>query len=161
MMIKRIGALVLFSALLAFPLSASMVSFLVIETGLEPENNAGEYSSLWEDGLMGIFFDSGHIVSNGTVLRLEKKPTKDFPDEALADFLEASEGGAEYMVMALLEYKNFNGKYRPSGVSLRIFSVSPKKLVYQQQFPTGASADLREEYIRAQEAARAIISHLN
>jgi hypothetical protein len=160
MIIKRLGVLVLFSTLLAFPLSASMVSFLVIETGLQPESSAGEYSTLWEDGLMGVFFDSGHIVSNGAVLRLEKKPVKDFPDEAQADLLEAGEGGVEYLIIALLEYKDFNGKYKPEEVSLRVFSVSSKSMVYQQQFPAGTGADLREEYIRAQEAARTIIPHL-
>jgi hypothetical protein len=158
---KRLGVLFVLSTLLVFPLSASMISFLIIETGLQPESSAGEYSTLWEDGLMGVFFDSGHIVSNGSVLRLEKKPVKDFPDEAQADFVEASEGGAEYLVIALLEYKNNNGKYKPAGVSLRVFSVSSKNLVYQQQFSAGTGADLREEYTRAQEAARAIITHLS
>jgi hypothetical protein len=160
MTIKRLGVLFLFSTLLVFPLPASMVSFLIIETGLKPETSAGEYSTLWEDGLMGVFFDSGHIVSNGAVLRLEKRPVKDFPDEAQADFLEASQGGAEYLVIALLEYKDYNGNYKPSDVSLRVFAVTSRNLVYQQEFPAGIGADLREEYTRAQEAARAIITHL-
>jgi hypothetical protein len=143
-MIKRLGALLVFFALLTFPLSASMVSFLVIETGLQPESSAGEYSSLWEDGLMGVFFDSGHIVSNGPVLRLEKNPVKEFPDEIQADFLEAREGGAEYFIMALLEYRIDNGNYKPSGVSVRVFSTSSRDLVYQQRFSAGAGTDLRE-----------------
>jgi hypothetical protein len=160
MAIKRLGVLFSFSVLCVFPLSASMVSVLIIETGLKPENSAGEYSTLWEDGLMGVFFDSGHIVSNGAIIRLEKQPAKDFPDEARADFLEAREGGVEYLVIALLEYTETNGTYKPSGVSLRVFSVSPGNLVYKREFSAAGDLGLQEEYVRAREAAGTIITHL-
>jgi hypothetical protein len=159
-MIKRLGAAVLCSALFTFPLAASTVSFLVIETGLPRESGAGEYSSLWEDGLMGVFFDSGHIVSNGTVLRLENPPAQELPDEARADFTEAKAGGAEYFVLALLEYTADNGSFRPSDVSVRVFSTAAANLVFAQRYPAGSGPDVREEYNRAQAAARAIITYL-
>jgi hypothetical protein len=162
-MIKRLGAAVLCSVLLTFPLAAATVSFLVIETGLPGlpgESGPGEYSSLWEDGLMGVFFDSGHIVSNGTVLRLEKPPAADLPDEARADFIEAKDGGAEYFVTALLDYRAVNGTYTPPEVSLRVFSTATGNMVFARQFPSGPGPDLREEYNRAQAAARAVITYL-
>ena len=137
-----------------------MVSVLVIETGLNEESNAGLYSSLWEDSLMSVFFDAGYIVSNGTILRLEKKPVKDFPDEMRVDFEEASEGGAEYFVLALLEYRDQQGRVKPSGVSLRVFSVNTRRLIYQRNFPAGTGADLDEEYTRAKEAAKTLIPYL-
>ena len=137
-----------------------MISFLVVETGLQAESRAGEYSTLWEDGLMSVFFDAGHIVSNGTVLRLEKNPTKDFPEEVQADFAEAREGGADFFVLALLEYRSQGGAIKPSGVSLRIFSVASRKLIYQQRFAAGTGAGLDEEYACAREAGKAIMSHI-
>ncbi|MDR2617674.1 MAG: hypothetical protein LBC62_02280 [Treponema sp.] len=160
MILKRLGVLLAFSTVLAFPLSASMVSFLVIETGLQQESFAGEYSTLWEDGLMGVFFDAGHIVSNGTILRLEKPPVRDIPDEALSDFAEASEGGAEYLVLILLDYRNKDGTFIPQDVSLKLFTVAGRKMVYQQRFAAGTSANFDEEYARAQGAARAVLPHL-
>ncbi|MDR1566869.1 MAG: hypothetical protein LBS48_06280 [Treponema sp.] len=160
MILKRMGALLVFSAVLLFPLSASMVSFLVIETGLQQETFAGEYSTLWEDGLMGVFFDAGHIVSNGTILRLEKTPARDIPDEALPDFAEASEGGAEYLVLILLDYQNKDGTLVPRDVSLKLFTVAGRKMIYQQRFAAGTSAHFDDEYARAREAARAILPYL-
>jgi hypothetical protein len=160
MFLKHFGIAFVLAVLAVFPLSASMVSFLVVETGLQAESSAGEYSTLWEAGLMDVFFDAGHIVSNGTVLRLEKNPAKDFPDEVQADFAEAGEGGADFFILALLEYRNQDGKIKPSGISLRIFKVGSRKLIYQQRFAAGTGASLGEEYACAQEAARAIISHL-
>jgi hypothetical protein len=158
--LKRLSVLVLLLGLAGFPLHASMISFLVVETGLVEGNNAGEYSTLWEDSLMSAFFDAGHIVSNGSILRLEKSPSKVFPDEVEDDYYEAAAGGADYFVLALLEYKNQNGKYTPSGISVRIFTVESTELVYQQNFPAGTGASLREESTKAREAARAIIPHL-
>ncbi|AEF80202.1 hypothetical protein [Leadbettera azotonutricia] len=160
MYFKRLGALISLLALASFPLYASMISFLVVETGLSSEGSAGEYSALWEDGLMSAFFDAGHIVSNGHILRLEKNPSKVFPDEVEDDYYEAAAGGADYFVIALLEYKSQNGKYRPSGISVRVFNIESTDLVYQQNFAAGTGASLKEESTNAREAARAIIPHL-
>jgi hypothetical protein len=157
---KRPAVFLALLGLLGFPLHASMISILVIETCLQQETVVDEYSSLWEDGLMGVFFDAGHIVTNGTIMRLDKNPLKEFPDEAQADFHEASEGGAEYYVLALLEYKNQDGTIKPAGISIRLYSMVPRKLIYEQRFPAGQSADLKEEYAHANQAARALISHL-
>ncbi|GHU68171.1 hypothetical protein FACS189447_10650 [Spirochaetia bacterium] len=157
---KRLLTLVLLLALAGFPLHASMISFLVVETGLVEGNNAGEYSTLWEDGLMGAFFEAGYIVSNGTIIRLEKSPSKIFPDEVEDDYYDAAAGGADYFVLALLEYKNQNGKFVPSGISLRIFNIESTDLVYQQNFAAGTGKSLKEESAKARDAGRAIIPHL-
>jgi hypothetical protein len=132
----------------------------VIETGLSQESTTKDYSTLWEDGIMGIFFEAGYIVTNGSVIRLETDRGKEFPDEAQADFYEASEGGAEYFVLVLLEYKNHDGTFNPPGVSLKLYSTVPRRLIYEERFSAGQTADSREEHTRAREAARALISHI-
>jgi hypothetical protein len=144
----------------AVPAHGSMVSVLIIETGLGQESVVKDYSTLWEDGIMGVFFEAGHIVTNGPVIRLESDHITEFPDEAQADFYEASEGGAEYFVLVLLEYKNQDGTFKPSGVSLKLYSTIPRKLIYQERFSAGQTAGSREEHAQAREAARVLISHI-
>lgn len=160
MFLKRLGITALLWAFLVLPLSASMVSFLVIETGLLPDADAEEYSSLWEGGLMGSFFDAGHIVSNSPLLRLDKAPAAEFPQEAQSDFQEASEGGADYFVMALLEYSTQEGKAKPREISVRIFTIAPQKMIYEQHFALNAGSDLREEKNKIQETAGIIAAQI-
>jgi hypothetical protein len=145
---------------MAVPLHASMVSVLVIETGLGKESAVKDYSTLWEDGIMGVFFEAGYIVTNGSVIRLEADLVKEFPDEAQADFYEASEGGAEYFVLVVLEYKNQDGTFKPSGVSLKLYTTIPRRLIYEDRVSAGQTADSREEHTRAREAAGVLISHI-
>jgi hypothetical protein len=148
------------SSFIAVPLHASMVSILVVETGLQQESVVNDYSTLWEDGIMGVFFDAGYIVTNGSLIRLSTDQIKEFPDEAQPDFYEASEGGAEYFILVLLEYKNQNGTFKPSGVSLKLYGTSPRRLIYEERFSAGQAADKQEEHARAREAARVLISHI-
>jgi hypothetical protein len=148
------------SGLVAVPVHGSMVSVLIIETGLEQESAVKDYSTLWEDGIMGVFFEAGYIVTNGSVLRLGADRVKEFPDEAQADFHEASEGGADFFVMALLEYKNQDGTFKPSVVSLKLYGTIPRRLIYEERFSAGQTVDSREEHARAREAARVLISHI-
>jgi hypothetical protein len=145
---------------MAVPLHASMVSVLVIETGLEQETVVKDYSTLWEDGIMGAFFEAGHIVTNGPIVRLGADQNKEFPDVAQSDFNEASEGGADYFILVLLEYKNRDGTFKPSGVSLKLYRTVPRGLIYEDRFPAGQGADNREEHARAREAARVLIAHI-
>jgi hypothetical protein len=148
------------SGFIAVPAHGSMVSILIIETGLEQESVVKDYSTLWEDGIMGVFFEAGYIVTNGSVLRLEADRVKEFPDEAQADFFEASAGGAEYFVLVLLEYKNQDGTFKPSGVSLKLYGTVPRRLIYEERFSSGQTAGSREEHARAREAAGVLISHI-
>jgi hypothetical protein len=147
-----------FTGLGAFPLSAATVSFLVLETGLRDENGESEASGLWESGLMDVFFDTGHIVSNAPIKRLDQRPAAVFPEEARADFDEAVEGGAEFFILVQLDYQEASEK--PRRVSLRLFRINPYQLMFEQQYSGTSEAPVSEEFIHAKNAARAIISHL-
>ena len=160
MFLKRLGILAVLWGLLVFPLSAHMVSFLVIETGLLPDTEVDEYSTLWEDGLMRGFFDTGHIVTNSPVLRLEKTPLGEIPAEAQADFAEASEGGADYFVLALLDYFTQDGKSKPRQITVRVFATASRKMIYEHKFPAGNGTDLKDEYARAQDASRIVAAQV-
>jgi hypothetical protein len=154
------GLFVCFFAIL--PLPAATVSFLVIETGLPYEMGNSVYSSLWESGLLDTFFEAGHIVSNAPIKRLDIKPQKSFPDEARGDLNDAMEGGAEYFVLALLEYPppGTNEIPKPRNIVLRIFKVSPYKLLYEQLYSDKTSVNMDEEFITIKQSVRELIPHL-
>ena len=162
-LIRRIAVplcMVVLFILLASPVSASMVSFLLVETGINETASSGQYSSLWEGGLMAAFFDAGHIVTNSPIARMEKKPARDLSGKVEADYKEAVRGGADFFVLAFLEYKEQGEKAIPIGIALKLYSSNSQRLVYEQMFPAGTGKNLDEEYKFAQNAGRVIISHL-
>lgn len=157
---KRLWILAALLVLLVFPASASMVSFLLVETGLNEDAPGVQYTSLWEGGLMAAFFDAGHIVTNSPIARMEKKPPADLSGQAASDIDEAALGGAEYFVLGFLEYQ-FNGVTPvPVGMALKIYEAGSRRLIYEQRFTAGSGKNLNEEYQFAQNAGRILISHI-
>ena len=101
----RFAVLLAVFLLFTFPVSASMVSFLMVETGIGEETSAGQYSSLWEGGLMDVFFDAGHIVTNSPVTRMEKIPSEEISGRMEVEFYEALYSGADFFIVGFLEYQ--------------------------------------------------------
>ena len=157
---KRLGGLAVLLVILAFPASASMVSFLLVETGLDEDTSNRQYSSLWEGGLMDVFFDAGHIVTNSPIARIKDKPAVDFSGVIKDDFNEAVDGGADYFLLGFLDYKIQAGNAVPTGITLKLYEADSQQLVYEQKFPAGTGKNLDEEYQSAQNAGRIIISHI-
>ena len=157
---KRLGILVVLSILLIFPVSASMVSFLLVETGIGENVPESLYGSLWEGGLMAAFFDAGHIVTNSPIARMEKKPAGDFTGIVENDFYEAVSGGAEFFVLGFLEFQVQGGRPVPVGIVLKLYNSGSQKLLFEQQFPAGKGRTNDDEYQSAQNAGRIIVSHL-
>jgi hypothetical protein len=151
------------------PAFAHTVSFMVVETGLRQEGPAMESTNRWENGLMDVFFDAGHIVSNALVLRIDRKPTTDLPDEARRDFEEAREGGVDFFILAFLDYRSQNESEQndpshpdptPRRVSLRIFRVNPYQFIFEEGYSEGNTSPGGDELTRAKNAARLILPHL-
>jgi hypothetical protein len=148
------------SAVLA-PVSAYTVSFIVVETGLPEEQGVCESSTLWETGLLDVFFDAGHIVSNAPLLRLDELPAKQFPDEAVESLDGANAGGADYVVLALLDYRGSGVPYtipKPKQVSLRLFKTSPFRFIREEKFTDSRKAG--EDFISAKQAAVKMLPYL-
>jgi hypothetical protein len=163
MFLKRAGGLMCLSLLLSVPLSATTVSFLVIETGLGEGEGRNDFSTLWETSLMDVFFESGHIVSNAPVMRLPVNPEGEFPEEARRDLEEAREGGAEFFVLALLDFAGSSGagtQRAPQFISLRLFKIEPYGLLFEQRYTGTVKASANEEFLNAKRAAQTIIPHL-
>ena len=156
---KRIAVMAALLLLLSFPASASLVSFLLIETGLSEGAPSTQYASLWESGLMAVFFDAGHIVTNSPIARMEKKPASDFSGFIETDFREATEGGAEYFVLGYLEFQNLGSGVSLSGITIKLYSVDWQELIFERHFTAGR-VNLNEEYQSALNAGRIVISHI-
>jgi hypothetical protein len=141
------------------PVFAYTVSFIVVETGRIEDAQGNGASHLWENELMDVFFNAGHIVSNAQTLRAGRETLKDFPDEVRGDFDEAREGAVDFFVMALLDYQASGESPETAGprrVLLKVFRVNPYQKVYEQEY-SGPAGD---ESARAKKAAGAILSHL-
>jgi len=157
---KILGIMALLLVLLVFPVSASMVSFLLVETGINDDAPNSQYTSLWEGGLMAAFFDAGHIVTNSPYTRIEKMPSQDLSGFVAEDFAEAVQGGAEYFILGYLEYKMDGQKPVPVGMAIKVYTTGSKKLIHEQGFPAGTGRNLNEEFQLAQSVGRTIISQI-
>ncbi|MDR2102522.1 MAG: hypothetical protein LBP42_00295 [Treponema sp.] len=163
MFFRRLWVCVCLSLLGSVPLSALTVSFLVIETGLGEGEGRNDFSTLWETSLMDVFFDEGHIVSNAPMMRLPEKPEGEFPREAVKDLQEAREGGADFFILALLDYTGSPaaGNQRPPRtVSLRLFKINPYQFLFKQLFLGTVSASVKDDFLNAKEAVQSIIPRL-
>ena len=157
---KRLLSMAVLLVLFVFPSFASMVSFLVVETGIEEESVTTQHGSLWEGSLMSVFFDAGHIVTNYPVARMAKMPEEDLSGKIMVDFYEALEGGADYFILGYLEYRNSGGTAVPVMITLKLYSTDSQELLFEQNFPSGNGMSLNEESQIAENAGRIIISHM-
>ena len=160
MVFKRFLIAAMLFMLLIFSASASTVSFLVVETGLN-EGIAGPQNSsrLWEEGLMAFFFDAGHIVTNNPILRVDTLLSSELRGTAVEnDFNEAAMGGVEYFVLGFLEYETQGNRVVPANMNIRIYTTDPQELVFEQVFPIGRNSGEDNQLVR--NAGRAIIPHI-
>jgi hypothetical protein len=142
---------------------------MVIETGLRKEIPAIESSRLWEDALLSVFFDAGHVISNTPIYRIPERPQKNLPDEARLSLGEALEGGAEFFILALLDYQNQSrtggALLKPHTISLRLFKTEPCHFLFSQEYTASdlgeGRATNKDEITNARNAARAIASHIH
>jgi hypothetical protein len=113
---------------------------------------------------MDVFFDEGHIVSNAPMMRLPEKPEGEFPREAVEDLQDAREGGADFFVLALLDYAGSPaaGNQRPPRtVSLRLFKINPYQFLFEQLFFGTVSASAKDDFLNAKKAVQSIIPRIH
>jgi hypothetical protein len=142
-------------------LSAATVSFLVVETDLPPGSARPESSTRWEGGVMGVFFDAGHIVFNAPVMRLDRKPAEGadkVPPELKSEFDEAKAGGADYFVVVLLEYSK--GIERPGNIQMKLFNAANGALLYEASWAGTPGISPREELLNIQNSAKELLARL-
>ena len=159
----RFMALLLGIAVLpSLPLSAYMVSFIVVETGLPLEYPTADASQLWENGVLDVFFEAGHIVSNARIFRLEDAADRNaLPESIQTEFNEAVEGGAQFFVLVMLDYFGpVNTVPRPQEITIRLFGTRPYRLLLEQKYPGSISTPLSDELLAAKDAATRLESQV-
>jgi hypothetical protein len=136
----------LFFCAAALPgLFAATVSCLVIETGLPSANPKSQYSTMWENVLMDVLFEAGHIVSNGRMARLDRKPEESFPAEAKMVYEEAKGNGMDYFLIAIIDNPDSNETAKPRAAYLRLFSTRSQELIKEQVYTDNKPASAKEE----------------
>ena len=148
---------------LAFGLHAADVSFLVIETGLPEETEKNQQSGLWESALLDVFFEAGHIVSNAPIMRLNAKLDGELPEAAEAELEMALEGGAEFFIVAMLNYMTNSGSSGewPREISLLLFRTEPYKKIYEQKITGRNYRNTRELFDNLKKIVVGLVSRLN
>ena len=144
---KNIVLGLLFCIFAVFPLNAANVSFLVMETGIQQGSPSVRYSTLWENGLMEVFFEFGHIVSNAPMMQLFERPKDIFPAEAERDYKDAKEGGIDFFIIAIINYPTTRANaVKPQNVILRLFNTKSENLLHEKTYSDTKSKTPKEEY---------------
>jgi hypothetical protein len=149
------------------PLFSANVSVLIIETGLRNGQpvSFSEMTDIWETGLMDVFFEEGHVVTNAQAFALKKKPGKELTCEIQSYITEAEDTGIDYFVLAYLNYETGTarsfGVLKPADIEFNLFNINPSKCVWTQYIDLGQVARPRtEELNRVKKVVRSLIMHL-
>jgi hypothetical protein len=157
-MAKRIAAVLIIGAFFVLRAEAAMVSFLVIETGLMEEENKKQHSMQWENSLLDVFFDAGHIVCNAPMMRLDTKPVGEIRKVASADMAEAVEGGVDFFIIAQLDYTP--GSQSPEAIALVVYTVTPAKKIYEKRMTGKSYRSVKDELEDLRGIVSGLIPHL-
>jgi hypothetical protein len=135
-------------------IEASVISFYVIETGLQTEGTGNRNSVLWENAFLDVFFDSGYIVSNYPMMRLSSKPEGSIIEASGFDADEAKDAGIDFILVTQLDYDN--ALLPPSVITFYIFRVSNHQVIYEKRIAGIAERPEKDAY----ESMKTIIKEL-
>jgi hypothetical protein len=158
---KRLSLLTVLLLALTGSLFAANVSFIVLESGTAAVA-AKNAATLWEDGIMEVFFNNGHIISNAKTRKIPVFPKEELPEEALREFQEADEGGSEYFMVALLNYSDSSNEVyaTPESVTIRLYSVSPYKFIAEKTIIEKNKNTVEDELNNAKKIAGEIVWYI-
>jgi hypothetical protein len=153
LMLKRIIIALIIGISLNLSVNAALVSFYVIESGVNEEADT-KLPALWEDAFMDVFFEAGYIISNAPIMRLEKKPSDILH---VLDFKDAKMCGIDYMLVVLLDYKD--GVPAPDEISFFIYKVIKQEKILERQIRQ-KQVPLRDDYNNMKSIARGFIPYI-
>jgi hypothetical protein len=154
LMLKRITFALIMGVIVNLTVNAAMVSFYVIETGLNEEADV-QQSILWENAFLDVFFDAGYIISNAPLLRLENKPSDILQ---VVDIKEAGTVGIDYMLIVLLDYNV--SLLTPNEIYFYIYKVSGQKIIKEKKMAAPQARAARDEYENIKSIARGFIPYI-
>jgi hypothetical protein len=99
-------------------------------------------------------------------MRVPERPQKNLPDEAKASMRDALDGGAEFFILAVLDYENQPKTGielpKPRSISIRLFKTEPYRFLFSQEYTPRAEVHTtdKDDMVNAMSAARLIATHL-
>jgi len=141
---KKYFLAVMFFVFLVINANASMVSFFIIETGLPQNDTDNQHSITWENAFMDVFFDSGYIVSNSPIIRLNSKPNGDILSSISFNLTEARNMGMDFLLIAHIDYNSDNS--RPESISFTIYRVFTREKLMENNVQVRTYRSSRDEY---------------
>ena len=157
---KRLCILAVLLILLYTPAFASLISFSFVETGVGNDIPGTQHGSVWEGGLMEVFFNAGYIVTNSPLSRIERKPEHTLSGIILTEFEEAVEGGAEYFVLGFLECLVDGGSAVPININIIIYKTNSRERIFEYIFPINNTRTLAQEFDFAKDAGIIILNQI-
>jgi len=158
-MAKKIAFVLFWGVLFVFSASAHMVSFFIIETGLPLEGVKSQYSQLWENAFFDVFFDAGYIVCNSPMMRISAMPKMSLEKFIEEEVVEARDGGADYFLVAQIDYSR--DSLTPREISLVLFNVSPFKLIKERKVTGKAYKSDKEDVEELRNIVKGIVPKIN
>jgi len=158
-MAKKLAFVLFLGVLFVFSASAHMVSFFIIETGLPMEGTRNQYSQLWENAFYDVFFDAGYIVCNSPMMRVSVMPQMSLEKFVQDEVSEARDGGADYFLVAQIDY--FRDTMIPREVSLALFNVSPFRLIKERKIAGKAYKSDKEDVEELRNIVKGIVPKIN
>jgi hypothetical protein len=160
-MIKRWWVLYWLVIMAVAPVFAVNVSIMVVETGLKETGGGKDTASKWESGMMDVFFDTGHIVSNARSIVLNGIEAETILETIGHELREAEEGGAAYFVLAVLDYENKTVDTKtPNRVSLRLYNIDKHTLIAEETYNWSKKLQQSDYFSNAKRAVRLIIPYM-
>jgi hypothetical protein len=156
-MSKKLIIALIISIFFVLSAEATTVSFVVIETGV-PQEGRSHYSERWENALLDVFFDAGYIVCNAPIMRLDSKPSASkMQDYIQADLEDAREGGADFLIIAQLD---FSANPAPQEISFIMYRVTPSSKIHESRVTGKTFRTDKEAEDELKTVAKGLVPHL-
>jgi len=133
-----------------------MVSFYIVETGLNENLDEVRHSVLWENAFLDIFFDAGHIVCNAPILRLERKTNEDITK--VVDLKEARDLGVDFVIITQLDYTT--DVKTPEDISFFIYNLLTYELLLEKKIVASSIKKANIEYDDIKSVVRGFVPYI-
>ena len=157
-MFKRYSIALFLIFVLNIYANAYMVSFFVLETGVDDSIAYSEHSVNWESAFMDVFFDAGFIVSNAPSIRMRTRPD-DIVHAASYEFDDALRGGVDYFFIVQLDYTQ--GEILPGNVTIYLYKIIPFAKITERTMAARRYVSSRDEFDDYKSILRGFIPLIN
>ena len=138
--------------------TGASVAVHVIETGLPEGRAVNQHTEQWENAFMDVLFESGFIVSNAPILRIETKPAGDIFQTLLYGSAEMKNWGLDFILVIQLDY-SADPRF-PSEISFIIYKVSTGERIHEARVEGRLYGSTRDEYNSIRTIAGGLVPYL-